>query len=49
MKPFYACQEVCKIKKAKYKHYIHKGDVFLPCIFEAFGASLLNGVPALLD
>ena len=48
-KPFYACQEVCKIKKAKYQDYIHEGDVFLPCIFEAFGASLPNGVSALLD
>ncbi len=47
--PFYACQEVCKIKKAKYQDFIHEGDVFLPCIFEAFGASLPNGVSALLD
>jgi hypothetical protein len=48
-KPFYACQEVCKNKKAKYHQVISEGDVFLPCIFEAFGASVPNGVSALLD
>ena len=48
-KPFYACQEVCKNKKAKYHQVISEGDVFLPCIFEAFGASVPSGVSALLD
>ncbi len=31
---------VCYTKKSKYQQYIHKSDIFLPCIFKVFDVLL---------